>query len=646
MIGWKVDVGYLDSLNPSTLSEIHWTDKNKYFCFPTVSADLQSSEVEGDGNHCYSLLYNSIGNDIFTAYAVPPREGEKGIADLYNEVTYWVPSIVKMYPNLWSYYNTRSETEFIELVYAYYFPSLNRVVVTTGTSGKVGFVSPNGRISFKSSLLTNLFYFGFGATGSRSGDNFGVGFSLPSIAGYKEGMDLSDYKIWVGYSLGYNTLYGKYRARISRYNFYPELPLNEDVIQFIKDLFENNNVSPDVNIINPYEPGGDSGPGDTPPGTFDDISDPIPDSSLPSISAANTGFTRIYNPTLSQVQDLARYLWTDDSVLQTIWNKLKQFFEDPMQAIIGFNLVPCAVPNGGTEDFTLMYIPTGVNMTVAATQFVDVDCGTVQLERYYGSALDQSPYTKVSCFLPYIGTVQLDTDEVMGTTLQVKYRIDIVSGSCVAKILVDGSVIYQYSGHCAINIPISSADFSSYVSALISVASLAVGAASGAVAGLPITQSAAAQQTGQTLTTTKTITNTVRNPATGRQVTSGTRTVTTTQEVPQSHTKAAFDFLSPANIANTAGEIMTSKPNVEHSGSFSGNSGYLGVRRPFLIIERPRMCLPAQYQKFNGYPAMISMQLSACKGYTRIQQIQLTGLSATNPEQDEILGLLKSGVIF
>lgn len=400
-------------------------------------------------------------------------------------------------------------------------------------------------------------------------------------------------------------------------------------------------------VPNPYEPGGPSGEGGG-GGSFDKDSDLIPDSSLPSISAANTGFTRIYNPTLAQVQDLARYLWTDESVIETIWNHIKQYFESPMEAILGFNLVPVPVPNGGVEDFALMYIKTGVMMNTAANQFVDLDCGTFELKPYYGSALDYSPYTKVSCFLPYIGTVQLNTDEVMGATLQIKYRVDICSGSCVAKIFVNGSCLYQYSGHCAINIPISASDFSSYVSSAISVAKLAIGAATGAgMAAAASVLSDPVQQTNQVVTRTTTTTETARNPLSGRQITTGTRSIVETTERPAnvSSTQASFDGLTPSNISNTVGQIMGSKPHVEHSGSFSGNTGYLGVRRPFLIIERPNMCMPEQYQQFNGFPAMITMPLSECTGFTQVQQVQFTGMEATNPEQSEILQMLKTGVI-
>lgn len=395
--------------------------------------------------------------------------------------------------------------------------------------------------------------------------------------------------------------------------------------------------------VNPYDPGGNSGEGGG-GGSFDNESDLIPDSSLPTLSAADTGFTRLYTPTLSQVQNLARYLWTDESIIDTLWNVVKRYFEDPMQAFISFSIVPVPVPVAGQEEFKVLFIPTGVMLNTVANQFVDVDCGTFELKEYYGSALDYSPNTKVSCYLPYIGTVSLNTDDVMGRTLQVKYRVDICSGSCVAKILVDGNVIYQFPGCCAVPIPFSSSDFSSYGSAIISAVKTGVAVAAAGM-GMPevganIVGMNAGQQTGDSYT--KTVKTTERNPATGRQITTGTQT--TTKEV--NGTKASLSGIAQTGISNTANSVTASKTIVERSGSFSGNSGYLGVRRPYLIIERPRMCMPANYQTLNGFPSMITLELSSCKGYTRVQQVQLTGVEATNPEQAEILELLKGGVIF
>lgn len=389
----------------------------------------------------------------------------------------------------------------------------------------------------------------------------------------------------------------------------------------------------------PYGAGGNSESGGG-GGTFDDDSDLIPDSSLPTVSFADTGFTRIYNPSLSQLNALANYLWTDQTFLQTVINHLKQLLENPMDAIISLSLVPCAVPQGAAENVKVMFIDTGVSMYPATSQFVDVDCGTLDVEEYYGSALDYNPYTKIHAYLPYIGQVTLDTDEVMGKNLQVKYRIDIVTGMCAAKILVNQNVLYQFSGHCAINMPINSADFSSYIGAAITAGKMVAGVVAGAAgagglaAGL-IGGPAPSTSVGTTQT------NTDERDSEGNLAGFTDTTTVRTNRV----SGMTMGEMAGRAISNTVSSVMNSKMTVEHAGGFSGNSGYLAVRRPYLIIERPRMCNPEEYGKYNGRPSMIYLNLGELTGYTEVQNIQLTGFTATNPEMSEIAQLLKSGVI-
>lgn len=400
-------------------------------------------------------------------------------------------------------------------------------------------------------------------------------------------------------------------------------------------------TEPSPPSVDPYAPGGYSGVGGG-GGTFDLESDVIGLPPLPTLSFAATGFTRIYNPTLSELNSLANYLWTDQTFLNTVINHLKQLLENPMDAVISLSLLPCPIPNGSPESVKVMYINTGVTMAPATTQFVDVDCGTYTIEEFYGSALDYNPYTKVHCYLPYIGQVTLDTDEVMGRTLNVVYRIDIVTGMCAAMILVDQNVLYQFSGHCAINMPINSADFSGYIGAAMTAGKMVAGVVAGA-AGAPALAAeligAPAPHSSTSETSEKT---TQRNPNTGRQVTSGTSTRTTTRNTPG----ASFGEMARKAAANTVGAVMGSKLTVEHAGGFTGNSGYLAVRRPYLIIERPRMCNPEEYGRYNGRPTMIYMSLGDCVGYTEVQSIQFENIPATNPELSELSELLKSGVLF
>lgn len=628
MIGWKCKWGYYTEEGRNEPTSLNILDDSGWIGFldkldilvdttNKAHSTLRSAYVhKGNSSFIISAIDSAAGQDnVLTTPVVVTGYNSQYATDTMHST---FPCFKKMAPNTFNIFKTPKDASGKYL--GCYIPSLHRYIYFDKSSGGFSYAAADAVGSTWTSSYEGYF-------------PFGIMFNSGNIIAYVG--DISPEELlkpsnYLSFCILDNE--GYYVSSFT-WSHHPVLD----------SLFGSNYVPPDYNTPdNPYEPGGPSAPGDLPPGTFDDESDPIPDSSLPTISSANTGFTRIYNPTLSQVQALASYLWTTPDVIETIWNHIKQFFENPMEAMIGFNLVPVPVPDGGTTNFKLMYIDTGVQMTAAASQFVDRDCGTLKIERYYGSALDQSPYTKISCFLPYIGTVQLNTDEVMGTTLQVKYRVDICSGSCVAKIFVDGSCLYQYSGHCAIPIPFSAADFSSYVSAAVSVAKLAIGAAAAGAAGVAAGAiPTAAQQTNQVITQA-----TVSAPGSNLPALIPTRSQITEPPSDQSSTEASFSGISPTSISNTVGEIMTSKPHVEHSGSFSGNTGYLGIRRPYVIIERPNMCMPAQYQHFNGFPAMISMELGTCKGYTRIQQVQLTGMTATNPEQAEILELLKSGVVF
>lgn len=641
MIGWYCNAGYiLNSATPNNLSDITWTDEHRPFTIPIFSTIPEPgiTYYEGDSaQSAYSALYGFIKEDINTLYPLFGPDSSLKTGDRAKRLIGAFPSITLAYPNL---YSTLSSSDGYG---CFYIPTLKRLIIVSFENSSAPSylmvlckVTDDGNVSSISGTtvpaLSTLSPLSFCYSNFWS-------FMVNGLKVYDSTIDIGDIENYVNIKLTCNWVYNVVTSPTPS-------ALHYNICKtFYRELFAVTQ-KPDFTVIqpdNPYEPVDPSGPSDG-QGTFDDSSDQIPDSTKPTLSSANTGFTRIYNPSLAQVQDLARYLWTDTTIIDTIWNHIRQYFEDPMQAIIGFNLVPVPVPDGGTEEFKLMFFGTGVQMTVAASQFVDVDCGTLSVPEYYGSALDYTPYTKISAFLPFIGNVDLNPDEIMGRTIQVKYRVDICSGSCVAKILVDGNVLYQYSGHCAIPIPISAADFSSYVSAAVSVAKLAIGAAVGGAMGAAAVGGTEALQATGNMQQTRII-NTERNPATGRQITSSTQTIISQRPQSTHQTEASFGGITPANITNTVGEIMGSKPFFQHSGSFSGNTGYLGVRRPYLIIIRPRLCIPSDYQKMNGYPCMMTLKLGDCSGYTRVQQVQLTGMTATNPEQSEILQLLKMGVI-
>lgn len=80
-------------------------------------------------------------------------------------------------------------------------------------------------------------------------------------------------------------------------------------------------------------------------------------------------------------------------------------------------------------------------------------------------------------------------------------------------------------------------------------------------------------------------------------------------------------------------------------GNLTGNSGYLSVQMPYLIMSIPNISLPEDYGHYYGYPCNMTCLLGELSGFTVVKDCHLDGFSCTKTELDEIEALLKQGVI-
>lgn len=370
------------------------------------------------------------------------------------------------------------------------------------------------------------------------------------------------------------------------------------------------NATPWVEDTDPYVDGGGSSGGGGGEGDFDDTSDTISIPSLPSISGLNTGFFTAFVCTQSQLQNVSNYLWTNviSDILDTSTglgekvDALKKMVTSPYDAIMGCSLVPVSPPTGGSKEVKMYgVVKTGISLPYASSRWVEVDCGTLNIHEFWGSYLDYSPYTKTtSLYLPYIGVVSVDIDLIMAKALQVVYHVDILTGICIAYIVVDGSVKFQYQGHCSTTIPVTSSDYSGAIqSGLGLVGNIANVVSSGVSGGL------SGGLGGATL-------------------------------------GAVGSAISQA--PSVASNVMGMKPDIKSGGGVGSSGGILGVQKPFLIIERPKQSVPAFQNGFSGYPCNMTKKLSDLTGYTEIERINLTNISLTEDEKNELLEILESGV--
>lgn len=373
-----------------------------------------------------------------------------------------------------------------------------------------------------------------------------------------------------------------------------------------------------VDYENPYADGGTSEEGGG-NGNFSDNSDVISDEGLPTLSAVGSGFATLFTPSKIQLRNLADIMWNSN-----IFTALQNLVENITNMFTGLSIVPFNVTAGSTVEVTWLGLPiTELYLTLAAQQYYDIDMGAINLandDRIFtsGSALDYSPFSKLGIYLPFIGFQELDIDECRGTVMHLHYKVDILSGTCVAMIALDGNEIYQYTGNCLTQIPITNESLESLISDAVQVgiAISNTNAATGAVSAAE-SEWGAANTEGEIKTANTHLSQAHSNLATSR-----------------GHLASA-----------TANAAMGIKPNIKKSGAVSAAASLLSIRQPYLFLTTPRQSLPAELQKFEGFPSNITDKLGNFEGFTVVESIRLNDLVATTPEVAEIYDLLKKGVI-
>lgn len=302
---------------------------------------------------------------------------------------------------------------------------------------------------------------------------------------------------------------------------------------------------------------------------------------LPPTGSASSLWA-IYNPTQAQVDSFGSWLWSSNLVEQ-----IKKLFNDPMQAIIGIHKVFATPPTSGTGTIKCGYIDSGVSSALVSNQYTTINCGTVSLSEYFGNVFDYSPFTEISLYLPFIGIVRLDVSDVMRSSINVKYHVDVITGACLADVKVsrDGanSVLYQYAGSCIVTYPLSSGSYASALAGIVSIAGGAIG------------------------------------------------------------TIATGGALAPVAIGAAVGATKLHS-DVQKSGSFTGAAGAMGSKKPYLIISRPQTALPSNYKKYEGNPSRHYTTVGDCSGFIRVKDVHVDKMSASNKELDMIEALLKSGI--
>lgn len=343
----------------------------------------------------------------------------------------------------------------------------------------------------------------------------------------------------------------------------------------------------------------DEDPENTDPAQPSDPADPFPEyldddillPDLPTDSALNSDFLRCYHLDDTGLTTLAAELWS-----QNFFTNILKNYDSPFENIISLNILPLSL-TGSSALIRIGNYETAVYGDNIVTQFVDLDGGSVYVDRLRDNQLDFEPARTCQVYIPFVGYRQIDLDDLSGGYLHLTYRVDILTGNLLAMLRVEqnpanggryahNSVEYYFNGNCATSIPVSGSNYAmQYANMLNGAMSASTGLITGGISG----------------------------------------------------------------AMGGASSIMNSKPQYQRSGQLSGNVGLMGQLRAFILLSSPIPHIPANARQHMGYRSMIYRSFENLAGFEQIESHHPSADLAKEcypAELEEIEKLLKEGVIF
>ena len=282
---------------------------------------------------------------------------------------------------------------------------------------------------------------------------------------------------------------------------------------------------------------------------------------------------------------------------------LKELFGQTAEAIVSIMIFPFDIKNHGGVSGTLQDIyvvdnkiqdgstpPTVMQGYDIKRNFNAVfDLGTVDLQSYEnGDFRDFEPYTTYEIYLPYVGFVSLDSSDLAGETIGIKYTVDILTGDCQAAVYLyndaNKRIIKTAAGKMGIECPITNSN------------------------------------------ATEIARNGILATANG--------------------VKSVLSGEHPASAFIQAGLDIALNPYKQTGGLPQSGISMWMPSKATLIMSRMTAENPEDMETQMGYACQTKRTLSTLSGYTEVETIHLENMDpATSTEINEIEQLLKSGVI-
>lgn len=170
-----------------------------------------------------------------------------------------------------------------------------------------------------------------------------------------------------------------------------------------------------------------------------------------------TGSTTTYFMTYQQMQVFAREL-----INPATWESLKQFFENPMDAIVECYYLPLDISSyiDRTAERSIVLgsytFPTAKGRSALATNLaVKSQRTTIDIPWQYEDYRNLPPYTTLDMFVPFCGSKPLPTADLYGyPSFFIEYSVDISTGAVEAVAYLKETVLQEWSGNIKVTLAV------------------------------------------------------------------------------------------------------------------------------------------------------------------------------------------------
>lgn len=346
------------------------------------------------------------------------------------------------------------------------------------------------------------------------------------------------------------------------------------------------------------------------------------------------------------ITDLKR-LWNDSS---DAFISLKQFPWDLINTV----KIPTSIAQKWLIGSKLIDFGISVHGVTYNSDIIwnEIYCGQYTFTRKYNDWRDFKPFTKITLFIPYVGWVELNNEEIYSTVYQsapiyFRYLIDVVSGDCIFQIynyIKNGvainkpddntqysyiNIISQYECSPSENVLLSD---SNHLEILRKSISLGMNVITGLSSNF-IQYSSDIEYANAMNMKQKGIRRTSKELAVDKS-----RISKVNAESDVNNINVASNFVS--------GLISDSRGARTFETS---NNGFIKFNTRLQFCLKYEMFdyeVPDNYAHIIGYPSTYAGLLSGVKGYTEVGGVHLENIkNITSEELDEIDSSLRSGVL-